>query len=233
MKKLIVLTGAGMSAESGIATFRDSGGLWEKHRVEDVATPRAWRENRALVLDFYNQRRRQLISAKPNAGHALLSGLQKDFDVRIITQNVDDLHERAGSRQVLHLHGELMKARSSGPDQTVFDIDPQNPDIRPGDKSPLGCQLRPHVVWFGEDVPNIREAARLVSQADILLIIGTSLKVFPAAGLVDRAPLQAPVYLIDPGEIPPLPTFLHFIQETAANGLRIFIENYLYPKERS
>jgi len=201
LKKLVVLTGAGMSAESGIPTFRDAGGLWEGHRVEDVATPGAWRRNPALVLDFYNQRRAKLAQVEPNEGHLGLARLQERFDVRIITQNVDDLHERAGSRQVLHLHGSLTQARSTHTgldeeDNMVFDIGYRA--INPGDKCPLGSQLRPHIVWFGEDVPMIERAIEIVRQADIFVVIGTSLVVYPAAGLVDHAPSGTPKYLIDP-----------------------------------
>ena len=200
-KTLVVLTGAGMSAESGIPTFRDAGGLWEGHRVEDVATPAAWMRNPALVLDFYNQRRRKLEQVKPNAGHIGLASLQEHFDVHIITQNVDDLHERAGSKNVLHLHGLLTQARGTGGDSLVIDIGYR--DIALGDKAPDGSQLRPHIVWFGEDVPMIGPATELARRADIFVIIGTSLVVYPAAGLIDYVPYDAPVYLIDPSTAPP------------------------------
>lgn len=196
MKKIVVLTGAGMSAESGIRTFRDSDGLWEEHRVEDVATYEAWQRNQQLVLDFYNQRRRQLYEVKPNAGHKALVELEKIFDVQIITQNVDDLHEQAGSTQVLHLHGELKKARSTVDDSLVYEIDGW--ELKKGDLCEKGSQLRPHIVWFGEAVPLIEPAMKLASEADIFIVIGTSLAVYPAAGLVYYVSPRNPVYLIDP-----------------------------------
>lgn len=200
-KKLVVLTGAGMSAESGISTFRDSGGLWEKYRVEDVATPEAFQRNPALVLEFYNIRRRELIKAKPNEGHIGIAEMEKDFDVQIITQNIDNLHERAGSTRVLHLHGELMKARSVGDAFLIYELPVDNPDINIGDKCEKGFQLRPHVVWFGEAVPLIEEAAEMVAGADIFVIIGTSMNVYPAAGLLDYVKKNVPVYLIDPKDV--------------------------------
>ena len=175
MKKVVVLTGAGISAESGIKTFRDSGGLWEEHRVEDVATFDAWERNQSLVLEFYNQRRKQLYECSPNAAHYALAELEKKFDVQIITQNVDDLHEQAGSTKVLHLHGELKKARSTVDDELVYNI--EGWELKKGDKCEKGSQLRPHIVWFGEVVPNIVPASQLSSEADIYLVIGTSLKV--------------------------------------------------------
>ena len=177
MKKIVVLTGAGMSAESGISTFRDSGGLWEKFRVEDVATPEGWSKNPELVLDFYNQRRKQLLGCKPNAGHFALAALESDFDIHIITQNVDNLHEQAGSSKVLHLHGELMKVRSSGKGQEVFELTPENYETQFGDICPKGFQLRPHIVWFGESVPEIENAIRITKQAEIFIVIGTSMQV--------------------------------------------------------
>jgi len=178
-KKLVVLTGAGMSAESGISTFRGAGGLWEKHPVEEVATPEGWRRNPQLVLDFYNQRRKQLLTVEPNAGHFALAEFEKYFDVQIITQNVDNLHERAGSTKVLHLHGELTKVRSTGPEEEIFDLSPENYETHLGDKCPKGYQLRPHIVWFGEAVPEIENAINLAEQADVFLVIGTSLNVYP------------------------------------------------------
>lgn len=220
MKKLVVLTGAGMSAESGISTFRDSGGLWEKYKIDDVATPEAWRRNPALVLDFYNQRRRQLLDAKPNAGHVLLAGLEKNFDVQIITQNVDNLHERAGSTNIVHLHGELMKVRSTGPGEEVFNLTPENYETHLGDICPKGFQLRPHIVWFGEAVPEIEKAEHLTTQADILVIIGTSLQVYPAAGLIHNARPGIPIYLIDPHEIQNLPEHIIVIQKGASEGMK-------------
>lgn len=196
MKTVVVLTGAGISAESGIKTFRDSDGLWEEHRIEDVATYDAWVRNPRLVLEFYNQRRRQLEQVQPNAAHIALAKLEKKYDVRIITQNVDNLHERAGSTNILHLHGELTKARSTLDESLVYDIGYK--DILPGDTCKKGSQLRPHIVWFGEAVPNIMPAATLAQHADILLVIGTSLVVYPAAGLVNYAPSSVPKYYIDP-----------------------------------
>jgi NAD-dependent deacetylase len=196
MKKLVVLTGAGISAESGIRTFRDSGGLWEEHRVEDVATFDAWRRNPGLVLEFYNQRRKQLLEAEPNAAHFALVRLEQKFDVQIITQNVDDLHERAGSPNVMHLHGELKKARSTYNPDYIVDI--EGWELNAGDKCPEGFQLRPHIVWFGEAVPMIEPAMDLALEADIFIVIGTSLNVYPAAGLIDDVPAASPKYLVDP-----------------------------------
>lgn len=194
-KKIVVLTGAGISAESGIKTFRDGDGLWENHRIEDVATPEAWKRNPTLVQEFYNQRRRQLQTVTPNAGHLALVELEKKFDVQIITQNVDDLHERAGSSHIVHLHGELRKARSERYPDLVYDWDR---DLVMGDLCERGTQLRPFIVWFGESVPMIEIAAKITETADILLIIGTSLQVYPAAGLMIHAPESIPVYYIDP-----------------------------------
>jgi len=199
MKKLVVLTGAGISAESGIKTFRDSDGLWEEYNVMDVATPEAWERNPTLVQEFYNKRRKQLRSVKPNQGHFALAQAQGYLDVHVITQNIDNLHEAAGSRNVLHLHGELLKARSSIDPDLIYDIDGW--EIKMGQKCEKGSQLRPHVVWFGESVPAIPKAAELVTQADILAIIGTSLNVYPAAGLIDYAPSGIPMYLVDPKDV--------------------------------
>ena len=195
-KKLVVLTGAGMSAESGIATFRGSNGLWENHRIEDVASPEGWRKDPHLVLDFYNQRRKNVLEVAPNRGHIILSELQKDFDVQIITQNIDDLHERAGSKNILHLHGEIRKSRSTGDPDLIYDI--KGWELKWGDRCEKGYQLRPHIVWFGEAVPMIEPAADLVSQADIFVVVGTSLQVYPAAGLVAYASAFIPKYIIDP-----------------------------------
>jgi len=198
MKNLVVLTGAGMSAESGLKTFREMGGLWEEYDISEVATPEAWKRNPELVLRFYNERRKALLTALPNAGHLGLVELEKYFNVRIITQNVDDLHERAGSTNILHLHGELRKSRSTRDPRLVYDIDGW--ELNWGDLCEKGSQLRPHIVWFGEEVPNIEKAFQDVERADILVIIGTSMQVYPAAGLVDYAPRYIPVYLIDPNE---------------------------------
>ncbi len=193
---IVVLSGAGMSAESGIRTFRDAGGLWEQHRIEDVATPEAWHRHPQLVLEFYNQRRKQLLECLPNAGHLALKELERAFEVRIVTQNVDDLHERAGSSHVLHLHGELRKVRSTGPSRKVFDLDGW--ELKWGDRCPDGHQLRPHIVWFGEEVPEMPRAARLVSTADAVIIVGTSMNVYPANGLIHYAPPHARIWVIDP-----------------------------------
>lgn len=218
MKKLVVLSGAGMSAESGISTFRGAGGLWDNYPVNDVATPQGFAKNPALVLDFYNQRRKQLLSVEPNGGHKGLVELESFFDVDIITQNVDNLHERAGSSKVLHLHGELMKVRSTGPGQEVFDVDPAKPEIHLGDRCPKGFQLRPHIVWFGEAVPEFERAAKIVSQADILVIIGTSMQVYPAASLINWTKPGIPVYLIDPNEVN-IDNSVHYIQKGASEGV--------------
>ena len=218
MKKVVVLTGAGISAESGIRTFRDSGGLWEEHRIEDVATPEAWQRNQELVLEFYNQRRKQLYDCNPNAGHYALVKLEEKYDVQIITQNVDDLHERAGSTKVLHLHGELKKARSTTNPELIYDI--KGWELKKGDKCERGSQLRPHIVWFGEEVPNIVTAAQISSKADIYIVIGTSLNVYPAAGLMSYAPQRIAKYLVDPNasELNYYDN-LHIIREKAGKGV--------------
>jgi len=194
--RIVVLTGAGMSAESGIRTFREIDGLWNNYRVEEVASPEAWESDMNLVLEFYNQRRKQLLECEPNAGHYALAELQEAYDVQIITQNVDDLHERAGSKQVLHLHGEIRKARSVIDPSYVVEL--EGWELKAGDTCPKGGQLRPHIVWFGEPVPNISRAAEFTTQADILMVIGTSMLVYPAAGLIHYAPPEAEKYYIDP-----------------------------------
>jgi len=196
MNKIVVLTGAGISAESGLKTFRDSDGLWEQYRIEDVATPEAWQRNQQLVLEFYNQRRKQVLSAKPNAAHLALVDLENKFNVTVITQNIDDLHERAGSSKVLHLHGEIRKARSTIDPSLVYDLGERM--INPGDKCEKGSQLRPHIVWFGELVPELENAIGIVGNADILLVIGTSLAVYPAASLVQYTKPHCRLYYIDP-----------------------------------
>jgi len=196
MKKIVVLTGAGISAESGIRTFRDSNGLWEEHRIEDVATYDAWKRNPNLVNEFYNQRRKQLYEVKPNAGHFALVDLDKKYDAQIITQNVDDLHEQAGSTSVMHLHGELKKVRSTVDDDLIYTLDGW--ELKLGDQCEKGSQLRPHIVWFGEAVPMIEAAMDLAGEADIFIVIGTSLNVYPAAGLVYYIKPGTPVFLIDP-----------------------------------
>ena len=220
MKKLVILTGAGMSSESGIKTFRDSGGLWEEYDVTEVATPGAWVKNRDLVLRFYNERRRQLASCKPNNGHLGLAQLEKYFDVHIITQNIDDLHERAGSSKILHLHGELTKARSSVDPSLIYEIGYK--DINPGDNCEKGSQLRPHIVWFGEEVPMMDEAAILAGSADIFVVVGSSLNVYPAAGLISYAAAKASLWLIDPKEVVvPINRKVEVIMEKASTGIKI------------
>lgn len=194
--KLVVLTGAGISAESGIATFRDAGGLWEGYHIEDVATPKAWNQNPSMVQNFYNERRVSVINAQPNEAHFELIKLELNFEVNIITQNVDDLHERAGSKNILHLHGEIMKSRSTANENLTYEV--TNSFINMGDTCALGSQLRPHIVWFGEEVPMIDIAAKQVSEADILVVIGTSLQVYPAAGLLHYFSHQKHLFLIDP-----------------------------------
>ena len=193
-KKLVVLAGAGISAESGLKTFRDSDGLWEGYDVTEVATPRAWNKNKQLVLDFYNMRRKDVAKAQPNAAHIGLAALEADFDVHIITQNIDDLHERGGSTKVLHLHGEIFKMRSEFDDALIYDI---RGDINVGDTAEDGAQLRPNIVWFEEAVPAIEEAVKITKQADVFVVIGTSLVVYPAAGLVNYAPWQTPKFIVD------------------------------------
>ena len=199
MKKLVILTGAGISAESGIKTFRDMGGLWEEYDVMEVASPIGWNKNKELVLRFYNERRKQLENVKPNAGHIALAKAQEKFDVQIITQNVDNLHERAGSKNILHLHGELTKVRSINDETTIYDIGYK--EINIGDCCDKGYQLRPHIVWFGEEVPLIADAAEIVKTADIFAVIGTSLNVYPAAGLINYVRKEVPIFLIDPNDV--------------------------------
>ena len=218
-KRLVILTGAGMSAESGIATFRDSGGLWEQYPMEQVATPEGFEADPELVLNFYNMRRRELLKAKPNEGHRGLVDLESYFDVTIITQNIDNLHEQAGSKKVLHLHGELMKARSTGDESLIYDIDPLHCDIRVGDLCGKGFQLRPHIVWFGEAVPMIQEAEEITRRADIFVIIGTSMNVYPAAGLLNDVRRNIPVYLIDPKDVYTRRYDIHHIQKGASEGV--------------
>lgn len=196
MKKIVVLTGAGISADSGLKTFRDSDGLWEGYNVYDVATPEAWRRNPVLVQKFYNERRKSILEAKPNAAHLALVKLEEKYDLTIITQNIDDLHERAGSSSIIHLHGLITKSQSDLNPDLTYDI--QGSEIKMGDRCELGSQLRPHVVWFGEAVPMIEPAIRLCRDADIFIVIGTSLKVYPAAGLLDIIPAKAEKYLVDP-----------------------------------
>ena len=224
-KKVVVFTGAGVSAESGIQTFRDSNGLWENYRVEDVATPQAWQANQKLVIDFYNERRRKVLEAKPNPAHLALSKLQKKFDVQIITQNIDDLHERAGSNNVTHLHGEILKVRSSKREALQYEW---KTDLKIGDQCELGSQLRPHIVWFGEAVPKLDEAIELVEQADIFIAIGTSLNVYPAASLIHYTKPGAQCFFIDPKQPDTTPPYyFKFIQAKASDGVPVLIEELL------
>jgi len=230
MKKLVALTGAGISAESGLKTFRDMGGLWEEYDVTVVASPEGWKKDMDLVLRFYNERRRQLANASPNNGHLALVDLEKYFDVHVITQNVDDLHEKAGSKKVLHLHGELKKSQSTGHPELVYEI--KGTDLNRGDKCEKGFQLRPYIVWFGENVVAIPEASAICNTADIFLVVGTSLNVYPAAGLIHSIPPFSPVFLIDPKPVdPPVNKKYTFIQDTASSGMqklkKILLDEYL------
>lgn len=223
MKNLVFLTGAGMSAESGISTFRDAGGLWDRYPVEQVATPEGFEADPGLVLDFYNTRRRELYGTRPNEGHVGVAALESDFRVTVVTQNIDNLHERAGSSRVVHLHGELTKGCSSrdpNDPRSIVELAPGQ-DIRLGDKAPDGSQLRPFIVWFGEAVPQIETAIGYVEQADILVIIGTSLNVYPAAGLLHYAPAACEVYLIDPKPVDAHTLrAIHVIQKGASEGVK-------------
>ncbi len=224
------MSGAGISAESGLKTFRDSDGLWEGHSIEDVATPEGWHRDKQLVLDFYNERRKAGMDAQPNAGHLVLAELEKYFDVQIITQNVDNLHEKAGSTKILHLHGEIFKSRSTRNPDLVYEMDGW--ELKLGDKCELGSQLRPHIVWFGEAVPMIEPAAELSLDADIFVVVGTSLAVYPAAGLVDFVRKNVPVFVIDPKSVEvKSDKNVTFIQEPASTGMttlkNLLIEKYL------
>lgn len=219
-KRIVVFTGAGMSAESGIRTFRDTGGLWEEYKLEDVATPEAWQRNPKLVLEFYNQRRKQVMEAQPNQGHLILAALEKQFDVQIITQNIDDLHERAGSKNVLHLHGQIMKMRSSLDPNLIYSM--KKAEISMGEKCEKGSQLRPHIVWFGEMVPEMENAISLMEHADIFITVGTSLVVYPAAGLIHYAPAHSIKYLVDPGNFDSsVLSNLKHIKLGASEGLKV------------
>ena len=227
-KKITVLTGAGVSAESGITTFRDSDGLWENHKVEDVASIEGWYRNPELVLDFYNQRRAQLAHVKPNPAHFAIASLEETYDVTVVTQNVDNLHERAGSTRIIHLHGELTKVRPENccnemdafSEETVFDIGAE--PVHLGDLAPNGSQLRPHIVWFGEAVPKIGAAIDAVEAADVLLIVGTSLQVYPAAGLYCYAKADTPIYIIDPKDVPVRDPRVTHIKDVATKGMETF-----------
>lgn len=216
-KRIVIFTGAGVSAESGINTFRDSGGLWEEHRIEDVATPQAWNRDPEYVLRFYDMRREQVLNASPNAAHFAIAELERHFDVHVITQNIDDLHERAGSSKVLHLHGEIRKARSSMDQDLIVPIEGNK--LALGAKCSLGSQLRPHVVWFGEDVPELTRAAGIISQADVLVVVGTSLQVYPAAGLLHYAPEHCVVHAVDPAPLSGLPFEVEHHRMTAGEGV--------------
>ena len=221
MKKIVVLSGAGISAESGIKTFRDSNGLWENHKIEDVASPEGFARNPELVLEFYNLRRRQLSEVNPNEAHYILAELQKDFDVHIITQNVDDLHERAGSENIIHLHGELKKARPVNDEESII---PWEGDLNLGDLDENGIQLRPHIVWFGEMVPEMENAATIASTADILLVIGTSLQVYPAASLLHYVPAGCEIFVIDPHLSQNFTNEKNFFKTLATEGMKLFRE---------
>lgn len=224
MEKIVFLTGAGMSAESGISTFRDSGGLWERHPVQQVASIEGYRRDPALVIQFYNERRRQLLGCQPNEGHRLVAGLEERYDVTVVTQNVDDLHERAGSRHVIHLHGELMKATSSDDPNNprcVETLAPGRPDIRMGDKARDGSQLRPFIVWFGEAVPMMEPAVEAAMRADIFVVVGTSLNVYPAAGLINYVDSGCRLFLIDPKPVRvPSALDVQVIRAGASEGMR-------------
>lgn len=224
-KKLVILSGAGMSAESGIKTFRDADGLWEGHDIMEVASPIGWNKNPELVLDFYNKRRAQLFEVQPNRGHEIIAELEDQFDIHVITQNVDDLHERAGSTKVLHLHGELLKVRSVANEKHILNW---KTDLNLGDTDKHGHQLRPHIVWFGEAVPAIDEAIDIVETADYLIVIGTSLQVYPAAGLMNYAKQNVPLYYIDlkPATIYDLPNPIEVIPMSASEGME-FIKGRL------
>jgi NAD-dependent deacetylase (regulatory protein SIR2-like protein) len=227
MKNLVVLTGAGISAESGISTFRDSGGLWEQYRIEDVATPEGWAKDPKLVTDFYNQRRKQLLEVEPNYGHIALVELEKYFNVYVVTQNVDNLHERAGSKNIVHLHGELTKVRSERFDHLIYELTPDRYEVKIGDKCEKGFQLRPHIVWFGEAVPMLEEAVRLAQKADIFVVVGTSLNVYPAASLVHYVQPEVPVYVVDPNSVAINDSRWHYIRLGASEGMKEFIKQIL------
>ncbi len=226
MQKIVVLSGAGISAESGISTFRDNNGLWENHKIEEVATLDAWHMNRELVLNFYNLRRKQLFKVKPNDGHRALVKLEEKFNVQIITQNVDDLHERAGSSNILHLHGELKKVRSTIDSSLVYNL--EDWELKIGDTCEKGSQLRPHIVWFGEEVPNISLATDMVSEADYLIVVGTSLNVYPAASLIYEARQNIPIYLVDPNDVDiGLSKGVEIIQANAVEGLKSLVNELI------
>lgn len=224
MKKIVVLTGAGISAESGISTFRDNGGLWEQFRIEEVATPEGWAKDPELVTRFYNERRKQLLEVEPNYGHCGLVELERDYEVYIVTQNVDNLHERAGSKNIIHLHGELTKVRSERFDHLVYELASENYEVKIGDKCERGFQLRPHIVWFGESVPMLEEAVCITKKADIFVIIGTSLNVYPAASLVHYVNPNVPIYIIDPNSVAINNPNWHYIRKGASEGVKELIK---------
>lgn len=225
-QKIVVLSGAGISAESGLGTFRDSGGLWEEYPIEEVATPEAWRKNPKLVTEFYNMRRKQAYEAKPNQGHFALANLEKQYDVTIITQNIDDLHERSGSSKVIYLHGEINKVKSSGPNSESNYYPQKSWEVKIGDLCSEGYQLRPHVVWFGEAVPMLDEAAEICQTANIFVVVGTSLNVYPAAGLIHYVPNKAKCFLVDPSDVS-VPSHYKHIKDNAAKGMEQLVKNLI------
>jgi len=228
IKKIVVFSGAGMSAESGIQTFRDHGGLWERYRIEDVATPEAWNRDPELVTRFYNERRKQIIATSPNEVHLLIQRLESDFDVTVITQNIDDLHERAGSSKVLHLHGNIRLSKSSGPNQEAKYYPIDSWELTAADRCPEGYRLRPHVVWFGEAVPMFEEAEKLISAADVVIIIGTSLRVYPVAGLIHYINKGSKAYLIDPNAHNlTLPNGIEAVNDSAVKGMKFLYEKLI------
>lgn len=225
-EKIVVFTGAGISAESGLGTFRDEGGLWEKFDINEVATPEAWKANPVMVTDFYNQRRKQCYEAAPNAAHFALAQLEEKYSVEIITQNIDNLHERAGSSAVTHLHGEISKVKSSGPQAENKKYHQENWEVKIGDVCPDGYQLRPHVVWFGEAVPMLDKATAQIEEASIVIVVGTSLNVYPAAGILEYAPDNAHFYIVDPGEVS-VPQQFTVIKDTAVSGVTKVVEKLM------
>jgi len=224
MKNLVILTGAGISAESGIMTFRDMGGMWDQYDIMEVASPQGWEKDKQLVLNFYNERRKQLLNVKPNFGHTGLVDLEKEYNVQIITQNVDNLHERAGSKNILHLHGELTKVRSTIDSALIYTLNGW--ELKLGDKCEKGSQLRPHIVWFGEAVPAIEEAVEIASKADVFVVIGTSMAVYPAANLINYTPLNCKKYLIDPNNVD-VDSDVKIIKEKASKGVEILLSKLL------
>lgn len=226
---IAIITGAGVSAESGLRTFRDGDGLWEEYRIEDVATPEAWQRDPEMVLRFYDERRQQVLNASPNAAHDAIAALENRFEITVITQNIDDLHERAGSTKLLHLHGEILKARSTRDPRLITRLN--GPSLRLGDKCELGSQLRPHIVWFGEPVPLIEEAAAVVSRADLLLIVGTSMQVYPAAGLVHYATATCPIHIVDPSAVPATGHNIRHHQQKASVGVPLLAKAWLEGEE--